>query len=196
MTFMRALTGLTAVAVLALVALVPHPAAAGPTVYSSDMVCANVDFGAPPVSSFAATSIIISQNPGASAKATLGLSGAGNANLSLTIKAQGLPAGSFPICAAVCVVNGIIDLFAVDGFAPCGTITAGGKLTFSDTVPFLSPSEFEGGCLLPIPALLVLPEIVPVSLDSVSGQVLACLPGFGEFETVIIDPEPCLTDSC
>jgi hypothetical protein len=194
MTTTRALTGFTAVALLALAALVPVPAAAGPTVYSADMVCADVVFGGPVVESIALPSISIIQNLGASAKSTLTLTGAGNANLSLTIKAQGLPPGGFPICAAVCVVNGIIELFAVEGFEPCGTITAGGKLTFTGTVPFLTPSEFESGCLLPIPALLVLPEVVPVSLDSVSGQVLACLPGFGQFEPVIIEPEPCLTD--
>jgi hypothetical protein len=194
MTFTRALTGFTAVALVALAALVPQPAAAGPTVYSSDMVCADVTFGGPIVSSVALPSISIIQNPDASAKATLGLTGAGNANLSLTIKAQGLPSGGFPICAAVCVVNGIIELFAFEGFAPCGTVTAGGKLTFSGTVPFLTPSEFEGGCLLPIPALLVIPEEVdPTSLNDVSGQVLACLPGFGTFEPVIIEPEPCVT---
>jgi hypothetical protein len=187
MAFTRALTGFTAVALLALAALVPLPATAGPTVYSSDMVCADVELGGPIVSTPTLPTISITQNLGASAKATLGLSGAGNANLSLTIKAQGLPPNSLPICAALCVVNGIIDLFAFEGFEPCGTVTAGGKLTFSGTVPFLPPSAFEGGCLLPVPALLVLPE---------EGPVLACLPGFGEFEQVIIEPEPCLTDSC
>jgi hypothetical protein len=169
MTFARAVTGFSAATLLALVALAPLPAVAGPTVYSADMVCANVTFGP----------LMITQNLLASGHANLTLTGAGNANLSLTVKASGLPGSAPAACAVVCVVDGIQDLFDFAAFEPCGTITAGGKLTFTGTVVPFSDEPFQGGCLLPVPALLV------EDVDS----LLLCTTGFGTF---LQFPPPCV----
>ena len=167
MTYARAITGFSAATLLALVALAPLPAVAGPTVYSADMVCIDVTFDP----------LTISQNS-ASGHTNLTLTGAGNANLAMTIKASGLPANAPTACAVVCVIDGIQDLFESAAFEPCGTTTAGGKLNFTGTVVPFSNEPFQGGCLLPVPALLA------EGPDS----LIVCTTGFGTF---LPFPPPC-----
>jgi hypothetical protein len=183
MTFPRAVTGFSVVALLALVALAPLPASAGPTVLSTNLVCADVELG---------YDISIAQNS-ASGSANLSLTGAGNANLSLTIKASGLPPSTPAACAVLCVVDGIQELFEFEKFKPCGNTTAGGKLTHTATLLDFGGDPFNGGCLLPVPAVWVIPEEPEMGVMGVPSAppLVVCAPGFGTFLSF---PPPCLTD--
>lgn len=158
MTLARAATGLIAVLV-ALVALAPLPASAAPLVYHTSLVCADVDLSGPSVV----------QNAGGGI-ATLEL---GGPNVLVKFKANGLPASSPAACAVLCVVNGALDLFDFEIFSPCATTGPSGKLTFSGSVPF---AAFEGGCLVPVMALLV---------ESAVGFPVVCAPGFGTFDPFV-----------
>lgn len=177
MTCTRAVTSFSAAALFALVALAPLPAVAGPTVLSASLVCADVDLWGP----------TITQNS-ASGSANLSLTGAGNANLSLTIKASGLPPSTPAACAVLCVVDGILDLFEFEKFKPCGNTTAGGKLTHTATLLDFGGEPFNGGCLLPVPAVWVMPEEPMVT--TVGAPLVVCAPGFGTFLSF---PPPCTT---
>lgn len=166
MRFRCAVTSIGVAVLLAFVVLGPLPAAAGPVVYQSNMVCADVDFG---------YGIEISQRD-ANATARLEKTGAGDSNLSLTIKSNGgLPPSAPVVCALVCVLDGFIDLFEFEKFKPCGTTTAGGKLTTTATLIDFDGEPFNGGCLLPVPAFWIFTYDEPLVL---------CAPGFGLFGLV------------
>jgi hypothetical protein len=134
------------------------------------MVCVDVDFGP----------LTITQNTGAGGNANLALTGAGNANLALTVKASGLPPSSPALCALICVVDGIHEIFDLELFDPCGTTTAGGKLTHTGLIVPFSGEPFQGGCLLPVPAVAV----------QTMTDLVVCAPGFGTF---LPFPQPCAT---
>ena len=126
MTLTRAATSLIAVlAVLGVLA--PDPTRAAPTVYSSSLVCADITFDSccAPGSTSACSSTCagssgvasISQRAGVNANANLKLAGD---NLVVEFKAVGLPASSPALCAVLCVVDGMLDLFDFAAFDPCG----------------------------------------------------------------------------
>ena len=190
MSVSRSLTALGAVTLLACAALAPPPATAGPVVLNANLVCADVSLGGSVPEELVTSSVfggIVIAQRNASGTGLLQLTGPGNSNLSLTVKMNGLPPSTPAACAAVCVVDGMIDLFDFAAFKPCGTTTAGGKLTFTGTVPFVSSDPFNGGCLLPIPAVWVKPQLVPELLAPVPADPLVvCAPGFGTFPDVCL----------
>lgn len=143
-----------------LVALSPLPGAAGPSVYTANLVCADVDTGTP----------AITQSP-ASGRGTLKLASAGDVNFSIEVKGQGLPPNEPVFCAAICVADGVLDFFEFEIYDPCGTTTAGGKFTFSETRPFIA-GAFDGGCLLPVVGFIT---------ASATADFTLCAPGFGTF---------------
>lgn len=159
---MLSLRGLPGIVVLVgcLVALGALPAAAGPSVYTANLVCADITF-----SPFA-----VAQSP-ASGRGTLKLAGASDLNFTAEIKGQRLPPGADVFCAAICVLDGAIDLFEFEIYSPCGTTTAGGKFTYQETRPFVA-GEFDGGCLLPVVGFIT---------ASATADLTLCAPGFGNF---------------
>lgn len=160
MTFRRAANGFIA-ALVALVALVPAPASAARLVSQSNLVCADVS----------ESPFSVVQNA-ASGSATLEVTN--NDILQVKFKGQGLPGNETVMCAVLCVVDGVLDLFDFEVFSPCGTTTSKGKFTFNGSVPFGgSDPPFEGGCLLSVAAFVV---------PSGPSSTVVCAPGFGTFE--------------
>jgi hypothetical protein len=186
----RAIPAIGVAALLAFLALGPRPAAAGPLVYQSNMACLDVFFDP----------LTLSQGD-ATATAKIEQTGPGNANLLLTFKSNGgLPPNAPVVCGLLCVVDGDIFMDFFEGlfdsrkFDPCGTTTAGGKLTATATLPDFAGDPFRGGCLVPIPAFWIIPEPPIIKVPVEDDPLVVCAPGFGTFPGTLT-PSPCVASN-